>query len=125
MQFHQTIKLSAVGIAAIVSNNAERLRIITDELEANLSHISSLLTSYHWSEKGIVHALKIDPLSIRIDQSGKGSFITNYGTNIHYGCSDVDIELENKMRINLSVDLQTGETILTGEYIPEREPDSF
>ena len=125
MQFHQTITLSASSLAAIISNDADRLSNIANVLESHSADISSLLTSYHWSEKAMVHTLKINRESVEIDQFGKGRFTVNYGTNIHYGCSDTDIELENKMTININADIETGEAILTGEYIPEREPDGF
>jgi hypothetical protein len=125
MQFHQSIQLSANGIAAIIGDEPDRFDNIADELENHTADISSLLTSYHWNEKAMVHTLKINRQSIEIDKSGKGRFTVNYGTNIHYGCSDIDIELENKMTINIKVDMQTRKAILTGEYIPEREPDSY
>lgn len=125
MQFNQTIKLSSAFIAAIISNGDDRYNLIADELERHLSDMALLLTSYHWNERAVVQAIKINRASVQIDRQGNGRFGVNYGTNIHYGCSDIDIDLEQKMTINISADLQAGGAILKGEYIPEREPDGF
>ena len=125
MQYHQTIDLSADGVSAIKCDDTERLNNIVVELERHINDISSLLARYHWDEKGVVNAVKIDPDLLQISQSGKGRFTVKYAINIRYGCSDIDIDLNNKMLIDINTDLETGITVLTGEYIPEREPDGF
>lgn len=84
-----------------------------------------MLTAYHWDERGAVHGLTIEPSAININKTGQGSFRVKYGINIHYGCSDKDIELNNNMLITINADLNKGTALLTGEDIVEREPDSF
>lgn len=125
MQETQTITISKIILETIIGDSHERLRVIGNELAKQQDNICSLLTSYHWEERGKVHAIEIDDSSIKVDKNGEGHFTVKYGTNIHYGCSDRDINSDNMMTISIKVNLQTGSTLLTGENIPDREPDNY
>jgi acid phosphatase class B len=120
-----TIGISPRFLAAVAAERDEKLAVITEELEHHIDEVSALLTSYHWNERGVVHSVLISRESIQMDSSGMGQFKVSYGVNIHYGCSDIDIELSKTMLIGIHINLQTGEALLIGEDIPEREPDSF
>lgn len=123
MQEKLTINLSPGFVKAFQENI--NLATLNAELAKQEVQIASLLTGYHWSEKGIVNSIRIEPGSVKIDETGKGSFKVAYAINIHYGCSDVDIDLDKSMLITIAIDLPSATALLTGEYIPEREPDGY
>jgi histidinol phosphatase-like enzyme len=125
MQEFISIDLSSIIIDAISGDSSKRTTTIQHELEQHIKEISSMLTAYHWDERGIVHGVTIDEPSISIDKNGQGKFRVKYGTNIHFGCSDKDIELDNSMVITINADLTTGTALLTGENVIEREPDDI
>lgn len=120
-----TITITADAIKAIAGTDADRNQVIKTELYRHLQQISALLTAYHWDERGIVHSLVIDEPSISINEVGTGAFKVRYGTNIHYGCSDKDVELTNSMIITIQVDMTNATAQLTGETVYEREPDEL
>lgn len=105
MQYREAIKLSATGINAITGNGDGRTDDIAAELGTHIKTISALLTSYHWNEKGMVYGVMIDAASVQIDHNGNGFFTVKYGINIHYGCSDMSIELDNKMVIGIDANI--------------------
>ena len=123
MQEKLTIKVSPEFIKTLIGNKNPSLTLLA--LTEHEAQIAALLTGYHWGEKGIVNSIRIAPDSVNIDEAGKGSFKVAYAINIHYGCSDVDIDLDKSMVINIAIDTTTATALLTGEYIPEREPDGY
>jgi hypothetical protein len=125
VQERSTISIAPQFVAAVSAKGDERPALIAEALEHHIDDISALLTSYHWNERGVVHSVLINHDSVQMDSLGMGQFKVSYGVNIHYGCSDIDIELSKTMVIGIHINLQTGEALLTGENIPDREPDSF
>ncbi|RYD93045.1 MAG: hypothetical protein EOP54_19830 [Sphingobacteriales bacterium] len=125
MQESVSIILSQNTIQAIAGSSDDRLTMLCAGLQNHKYTLASMLTSYHWDERGIVYGLEIDEKSISIDKYGQGSFIVKYGINIHYGCSDKDIELDKHMIVTINTDLNAATTTLTGENVIEREPDDF
>jgi hypothetical protein len=125
MQECQTVTASAIFLNAIIHDDEDRTQLIQTELELHKDSIASILSAYHWNERGAVHGIELIPGSIRVDHQGEGRFKVKYGINIHYGCSDVDIELNNTMTITIKTDLTNASAVLNGENIPDREPDVF
>lgn len=123
MQHSLTITVSPSLLKAFNNAGADRNRLIKDELTVYSKDIASLLSGYHWSEKGIVDDLEIDEASIAINEQGTGSFKVKYAINIHFGCSDVDIDLDKSMPVTIVTDIEQQTAKLTGEFIYEREPD--
>lgn len=125
MQYSQSIVVSPLLFVTFNKESNDRQALIKVQLDTYHNDISSLLTSYHWTEKGSVEMMEIDLDSIIIDEKGNGGFKVRYAINIHYGCSDIDIYLDKSMSININTDIISQKAILIGEYIPEREPDDF
>jgi hypothetical protein len=125
MQASQKIIIKQATINAITDGAAGAKALLLDELTTHDKDMLNLLTSYHWEERGVVETVKIEAESLIIDQNGTGKFNVNYAVNIHYGCSDVQIDLDKKMTISIYLDVRSGEALLTGEFFPEREPDGL
>jgi hypothetical protein len=125
MQYSQSIVVSPLFLAAFSKGSEGKQALIKVQLDTYRNDISSLLSSYHWAEKGSVEKVEIDLDSIMIDEKGNGRFKVKYAINIHYGCSDIDTDLDKSMFITINTDMDSQKAILMGEYIPEREPDDF
>ncbi|TZF84102.1 hypothetical protein FW774_11725 [Pedobacter sp. BS3] len=94
-------------------------------LSANLDKLSELLMAYHFSSRERVSGITIDKSSLYIDGQGRGSFIVHYTIGLFNACADLDYTDDAKMTVEFAVNPESGEVALTGEYIPEREPDEF
>ncbi|RCH53779.1 hypothetical protein DJ568_16210 [Mucilaginibacter hurinus] len=106
-------------------SNEVNAAIIYHELNQHLPAISNMLTSYHWEERGAVQEVMIEQDSIHVNKSGEGKFSVKYGVNIHYGCSDKDIDMDHTMLITMKANADSSIIILAGENFPERDPDIF
>src|ERR1700712_600051 len=115
MQYSEPIMTLTPFWDTLKGENTDKPMLIKQELAKHQDSIAALLSSYHWDEKGIVQALTIDPDSINIDKNGNGRFKVNYAINIHYGCSDIDIDLDKSMTIKITTDMETRQSLLTGE----------
>jgi hypothetical protein len=112
------------GLLEIEANHAEDQQVLHQYLLANSQLLEPLLTSYYFTERKRVSDLRIDDASFSL-QSGKGSFTVNYTLGLFNACADLDYNEQEKMKIEIVLDMEVGEALLTGEYFPEREPDEF
>jgi hypothetical protein len=80
----------------------------------------SLIARYH---KGGDVSYSISDLEV--DEEGQGYMIVDYTIHIYSGCRDMVLDEESDLTVNIAIDLESGEALLTGEEIPEREPDNY
>jgi len=98
---------------------------LKEELNSNIQVIAGLLTSYHFKARGRVFDVSIVESSIEMINSHMGKFTANYAIGQFNACADVDFTERASMEMLIDIDLVKKEAIVTGEYIPEREPDEF
>lgn len=122
MQFREQAIVSPDLIQAI--NSADQKEILT-QLENYQKEISSLLTSYHYSERGSVHASQILPESIIIASGNHIEFKTAYKTQHRYACDGITHEYDRSMKISVEANLENSKLTFTGEFWPERDGDEF
>lgn len=109
----------------LFANPGQQKSSLYQELLSQQDKIKELLVAYHFSSRERVYDVLINEDSLSVDASGKGSFIVTYMTGLFNACADVDYNQKAEMKISLKVDPETDTVLLTGEYIPEREPDEL
>ena len=122
MQETITISLSKDILAA---NPGQQKKRLYQQLLSQQDKIKELLVAYHFSSRERVYDVLINEDSLSADASGEGSFIVTYMTGLFNACADVDYNQKAEMKISIKIDPATDTALLTGEYIPEREPDEF
>lgn len=95
------------------------------ELNRNIKSVEDLLVSYHFKTRGRVFNIIINPNSLELLQPQIGKFLVNYTIGQFNACADVDFSEKVSMEMLIDLDPQNKKAIITGEYIPEREPDEF
>ncbi len=95
------------------------------EINLNIQVIGELLTSYHFKSRGRVFDVRVNENSIEMINSHMGKFTVNYTIGQFNACADVDFTEKASMEMLIDADLISRKAIVTGEYIPEREPDEF
>lgn len=95
--------------------------ILFNELQKNTEKITELLVSYHFRSRGRVFNVTINHSSIILLNAEMGKFTVNYNIGQFNACADIDFT--EKASMEMLIDVREG--IVTGEYIPEREPDEF
>ena len=123
MQERTKISISSVALEGIKMQAADKELIIFNELLANKSKIEDLIISYHYKNRGRVYNVRIE--SPVLSQELTGSFNVRYAIGHFNACADIDTNEDAIMAIQISTDLSLAEINLTGEFIPEREPDEF
>jgi len=124
MQEKIAIKISPVGLHALMVKAAERESIILNELLVNKKKIEDMLMSYYFKSRGRVYDVRIEK-PILIKDSFEGFFNLTYSVGHFNACADVDTHEDEKMVVTLNLNLKNAEAILIGEYFQEREPDEF
>lgn len=99
--------------------------ILKTELLLNIKAIEALLTSYHFKSRGRVFNVNIEENSVELVGGYMGKFLVSYTIGQFNACADVDFTERASMEMLIDIDVKNSEAIITGEYIPEREPDEF
>ena len=121
MQEQVTFKLSQ----EFLLHQSNDIDSLTDELLLNLKAIEALLVSYHFKSRGRVFDISLDEGSVTFLNPLMGKFIVKYAIGQFNACADVDFTERASMEILIDIDKEKSLGIITGEYIPEREPDEF
>lgn len=124
MQEKITITISEECLQAIRKQTNAGTRLY-EEMLRQKEKIHSLLTGYYFISRRSVSDIGISEDSVIIGSNGRGSFEVTYTLGIFNACADLSFSDTEKMKINIDADPETGETVLTGEYVPEREPDEL
>jgi hypothetical protein len=125
MQESTIINLSADCVGLIKSNSDRRTETLFNELEMNIEQIKALLVGYYFASRQRVFDVQIDKGSLFIDPKGVGSFLVRYMLGMFNACADLDFTDKEKMRIEITINDQSGQAVLKGEYFPEREADEL
>lgn len=99
--------------------------ILIKEINLNIEKITELLISYHYKTRGRVFDVSINKSSVEMINSQMGKFSVHYAIGQFNACADVDFTERASMEMLIDVDPEKLEAIVTGEYIPERDPDEF
>jgi hypothetical protein len=99
--------------------------MLYQDLLSQSDKIKELLVAYHFMSRERVYDVRINEGSLSVDSDGLGSFIVNYMTGLFNACADVDYNQREEMKIMVKADPAAHTALLTGEYIPEREPDEL
>ena len=98
---------------------------LQSELKANIKAISDLLIGYHFKTRGRVFNVSINESSIELISESMGKFTVYYSIGHFNACADVDFSDKASMEMLVDINPESATAIITGEYIPEREPDEF
>ena len=109
----------------IVRSSFDSADAVIAELGNHLDKIEELLVRYHFSSRGRVHSVSLDSEGLILGDEGKGSFVVRYAVGLFNACADLDYTEKSWMRIGFKPGLEEGAVILSGENIPEREPDEL
>ncbi|MBC8053703.1 MAG: hypothetical protein H7Y13_11625 [Sphingobacteriaceae bacterium] len=120
MQEQATFQLSGPFLA-------ENIDIIAlkNELQSNIKTIESLLVSYHFKSRGRVFDVRLRGESIEMLQAQMGKFLVEYSVGQFNACADIDFTEKASMEMLIDLDSINKRAIITGEYIPERDPDEI
>lgn len=125
MQEKTTLILSQPTLQAIRSGQGAHTALYA-ELQQQQGKLESLLTGYHFTSRERVFNLAVEQDSVKINANGTGNFVVHYSIGMFNACADLDHTGQTRMTVSVAVtNFDTGDTTLTGEYIPEREPDGF
>ncbi|WP_423146481.1 hypothetical protein [Rubrolithibacter danxiaensis] len=112
----------------------EIIRLIKPEsLQATLYHqiskntdkVQEMIARYYFQSRGRVFDLRIPEKEFSVNATGDGLFTAYYQIGVFNSCADIDLNYEEKMRVILNFNAESGITMLNGEEIPEREPDEI
>lgn len=120
MQEQVTFNFKTINTSTAINHD-----FVNALIRQNQKAVEALLTSYHFKSRGRVFGLAINPESVQMLSQSMAKFIVHYSIGQFNACADVDYSERAAMEVLLDFDLQAGQGILTGEYIPEREPDEF
>ena len=98
---------------------------INKELQINLKSIESLLQSYHFKARGRVFDVSIKTDSVELLNQNMAKMLVIYAVGQFNACADLDFNERASMEILIDIDKEGSEATLTGEFIPEREPDEI
>lgn len=99
--------------------------LILTELQLNLKALESLLVSYHYKSRGRVFDVKIQEESLRVLSDETAIFSVRYNIGQFNACADLDYTEKAGMEILVDIDRESNSLRLTGEFVPEREPDEL
>ena len=121
MQEQTTFQLSEEFIEKYHSHT----EILKTELSQQLKKIEELLISYHFKSRGRVCNVNIIDGSVQLLGQLMGKFVVSYTIGQFNACADVDFNEQASMEMLIDIDLNAKIATITGEFIPEREPDEF
>ncbi|WP_207425914.1 hypothetical protein [Pedobacter sp. SYSU D00535] len=120
-----TIELIDNELEEFKSEEPAKHFVLEELLKKKLKKIEELLVSYHFRTRGRVFDIRVEPGSVKFKNFNSGEFTAGYRLGIFNACADIDAVDIAKMLISFVLNLDTKTLLLTGEYIPEREPDEF
>lgn len=98
---------------------------LLDEIVDKKAEVEALISAYYFRSRGRVFNLRVDRESFYQLSDNRYAFVVFYKVGISNACADIDLDYDEKMVINVSLDTAASKALLTGEYIPEREPDDL
>lgn len=119
------IQLVDKTLQAIQADSEYKTEYIIEELQQHEKAIDNMLVSYYFAERKRVYDVVINIPSIQMNSLGHGKFRVNYMLGMFNACADIDASDVSQMDILMDVDFTKRSMILTGEDIPEREPDGL
>lgn len=119
------IQLFDKTLQAILADHPDKVKLIADELDQHEKAIENMMVSYYFLDRKRVYDVTIDKTTVEINRDGNGHFRINYMLGLFNACADVDASDLTYMDILMAVDFEKRNMILTGEDIPEREPDGL
>jgi hypothetical protein len=122
MQEQTTFSLSSKFSTESANNVTAAIR---QEIELNVEALKNLLVSYHYKSRGRVLNVSIVENSIELINPLMAKFMVRYAVGQFNACADVDFTENASMEILIDIEPDELKAIITGEYIPEREPDEF
>ena len=125
MKESRELLLSEKTLDALCSRPDTVEQILFAELVEKVAEIEALIAGYHFSSRGRVFGLAIDPGSFRELGTGTWGFSLTYNVGIFQACADIDSHYSEKMRVLLEFQPEGRTVLLSGEEIPEREPDEI
>ena len=99
--------------------------LIKEDVE---TEIESLLANYDHYLDTTGEVCGVEIIDGEINSKGIGYLSVEYQVDYYYGCTDQNTTTEEEMTIDVSLNLSSGEIILTGEDRQdrqEREPDDY
>ncbi|HEY0054459.1 MAG TPA: hypothetical protein VGB63_03795 [Pedobacter sp.] len=121
MQEQIRFKLSNDFLQQHIINEAS----VNKELQFNLKLIESLLQSYHYKARGRVFDVAIQNDSVELLNQDMAKVLVIYSVGQFNACADLDFNERTSMEMLVDIDKDVSEATLTGEFIPEREPDEI
>ena len=125
MQEKTVINLGRIALEEIAEKPLKIKELLIAKLNENLEKIRLMISGYFFLERKRIYNLTIDEESVSMNEAGNGTFRVNFTIGILDGCADIDRSQLDDMLVSISTNLQTGEILLLGENIPERQPDDF
>jgi hypothetical protein len=121
MQEHVTLALSP-GFQAL-SATADS---VYEELSSGISKVQELISAYYFNSRGSISGVSVDKPSLTYrPETGEGTFLVRYTVGLFNACADLRFDDQDKMTVGFKIAADSLSARLTGEYIPEREPDEF
>jgi hypothetical protein len=103
---------------------ADEISVIK-ELKENIKSIESLLQSYHFKARGRVFNVVIKDVSLALLSNTMAKLLITYMVGQFNACADLDFNERASMEVLVDIDRESSQAIVTGEFIPEREPDEI
>ena len=98
---------------------------VFSNLSSRIDLIEDLLIKYHFNKREKVLNVVVEEGTFFINDDGMGKFTVNYIIGLFNACADIDYAEKARMNIVFKTNLNDHQIIITGEYIPEREPDEL
>lgn len=122
MQFQEHAPLTSAMAAAIGDSDKNEIVV---QLENYRQQIFSLLTSYHYADRGSVHEVSFKSEQVEIITNQSVEFNTAYRTEKRYACDGIAHHYAHIMRMRIDVHHLNQTLTLTGENWPERDGEEF
>lgn len=121
MQEQITFQVSA----NFLSQSSPNLNLLKKELSQNLKSVEQLLVNYHYQSRGRVFDVTVQDTSVEFISDLMAKFVVNYSIGQFNACADLDFSERASMEMLVDFEAEKKIAIITGEYIPERDPDEF
>jgi hypothetical protein len=98
---------------------------VLKELQENIQSIEALLQSYHFKARGRVFDIVIKDDSLTLLSNTMAKLQVTYLVGQFNACADLDFNERAGMEMLVDIERESSQAIVTGEFIPEREPDEI
>jgi len=118
-----TLQLPPILINKIINKVSGYKDSIYEFLDSNDDLTSMFYGCYDFFKdiRGEVISVQIDKDNFFMDKNNGGSFHANLNIEYNYGCDDLDEQDDDSMEMIFTILPQTGEILIEGEEIPERD----